>query len=119
MGSRWDPMTDRLSSATATELRWERWYSVFDPSDDAATHWRLSETALSFVFGTRVVGAFGLLFRAAPRRSRARESPIRTRQVGTGGGLALATNPRRMRVSLVNIGIILGMIALILVITLV
>ncbi len=71
------------------------------------------------MFGTRVVGAFGLLFSAAPRRSRARESPIRAGNVAAGGGLASATNPGRMRVSLVYIGIIIGMIAIILVITLV
>jgi hypothetical protein len=51
-----------------TGSRWARWSSVFEPSDGAATHWRPPEEALSFLIGTRVVGAFGLLRQAALNR---------------------------------------------------
>jgi len=49
-------------TAPATPLREQLdRLASFEPSDDAATYWRVSETALSYKLGTRVVGAFGLL----------------------------------------------------------
>jgi hypothetical protein len=96
-----------------------RWCSVFEPSDGAATHWRPPETALSYPVGTRVVGAFGLLSQAALKRTeRAIPRSALKARCGSGGGLALATKPVRMRVSLVYIGIIVGMVAFFVALTL-
>jgi len=87
--------------------------SVLEPSDDTATHWRVPERALSYLFGTRVVGAFGLVNPAASTL-RARESLARESQRERGVGLLRPPIQFGMRVSLVYIGIIVGMLALIL-----
>src|SRR5688572_33292171 len=99
---------------TATVSSWARSSSVLEPSDDAATHWRAPENALSYPFRhSRGLGV-GLLNCCSLKRSQVRGFPHAGTPGGSGGGLATATNRVRMRVSLVYIGIIVGMVAVVL-----
>lgn len=99
---------------TETESKWAKSSSVFEPSDDAATYWRTSEKALSLRLQHK--RGRGRLLDVRLEQSRARESPVRASQ--NGGWARFATNPVRMRVSLVYIAVIVGMLAIALAITL-